>query len=472
LRTFLHWFRRDLRVEDNTALFQAARDADRVVPVFILDDTYLNDPNVGPSRFRFLRESLEELAAALEKIGGRLLLRPGPASLALPELLAETGAAGVYANAEIGPYPERRDAGARAAVENAGGRFRLFPDALLVEPDALATASGDPYTAYTAFAKKWLATEKHDPLPRPADLATPALRSVPLEKPRAWRNLAGESLSPRGGATAARALLNAFFRGPAARYAADRDLPHRTGTSRLSPHLHFGTISPRTIRAAAEEAFLAAPLAGRAGIRKFVAELAWREFYHHVLFHFPHVADESFQVRFDRLAWRDDPAALDAWKRGATGYPLVDAAMRALAATHWMHNRGRMVAASFLTKDLHVHWKHGEKWFEHQLADADLANNNGGWQWAAGTGTDAAPYFRIFNPVLQSRKLDPQGLYIRRFVPALARVPADKIHAPWTMTGEEQRAAGCVIGRDYPAPIVDHAREREVALRLLEEARG
>src|SRR5262245_19576000 len=380
LRTLLHWFRRDLRVEDNTALFQAARDADRVVPVFILDDTYLRDSNVGPSRFRFLRESLEELSEELEKIGGRLVLRRGPASRALPQLLSETGAAGIYANAEIGPYPERRDSGARAAVEAAGGRFRLFPDALLVEPDALATASGTPYTVYTPFAKKWMAVEKRDPLPRPADLDTPELRTVPLSRPRAWCDLTADPLSPRGGETAARALLDDFFRGPAARYAVDRDRPGRGGTSRLSPHLHFGTISARTIRAAAEGAFLEAAPAERASIRKYVAELAWREFTHHVLFHFPRVAEESFRPRFDRLAWRDDPAVLDAWKRGATGYPLVDAAMRELSATHWMHNRARMVAASFLTKDLHVHWKLGEKWFERELAAADLDYNNGGWQ--------------------------------------------------------------------------------------------
>ena len=471
MRTLVHWFRRDLRVEDNTALFQAARDADRVVPVFILDDIYLHDANVGPARFRFLRESLEELSTALGKVGGRLLLRPGPASRALPALLSETDADGVCANAEIGPYPERRDAEARAAVEGAGGRFRLFPDALLVETDALTTDSGDPYTVYTPFVKKWMAAEKRDPLPRPADLSTPALPSIPMSKPRAWRDLAADPLAPRGGATAARALLDEFFQGPVASYAKDRDRPDRAGTSRLSPHLHFGTISPRTIRATAEEAFLAARPTARSSIRKYVAELAWREFYHHVLSHFPRVAEESFQPRFDRLAWRDAPQALDAWKRGITGYPLVDAAMRELSTTHWMHNRARMVAASFLTKDLHVHWKSGEKWFEHELADADLANNNGGWQWAAGSGTDAAPYFRIFNPVLQSRRFDPQGDYIRTFVAELSRVPAEKIHAPWTMTGEEQRGARCVIGRDYPAPIVDHAREREVALRLLEEAR-
>ncbi|HYX21274.1 MAG TPA: FAD-binding domain-containing protein, partial [Thermoanaerobaculia bacterium] len=199
-------------------------------------------------------------------------------------------------------------------------------------------------------------------------------------------------------------------------------------------------------------------------------ELAWREFFQHVLFHFPRVATESFRREFDELAWKEDPAGVEAWKRGRTGYPLVDAAMRELRLTHWMHNRARMVAASFLTKDLHVHWKTGEAWFEHELADADLASNNGGWQWAAGSGTDAAPYFRIFSPVLQGRRFDPDGRYVRRFVPELARVPDAKLHEPWTMTPDEQRAAGCAIGKDYPAPIVDHAREREVALAMFRDS--
>jgi deoxyribodipyrimidine photo-lyase len=471
MTTLLHWFRRDLRLVDNTALFQAARDADRVVPVFILDDAYARDPNVGPARFRFLRESLEELERALARAGGRLIVRPGPASRALPEALSETNASGVYANAEIGPYPERRDAAAKTAVESAGARFRLFPDALLVEPDALATDAGDPYTSYTPFSKKWTAAEKRDPLPAPAAFDTPLLRSVPLSSVSAWKDLAPDRLAPRGGESAARRLLRRFFAGPAARYAVDRDRPDRAGTSRLSPHLHFGTISPRTIRAAAEQARRAAAPQARASLDKYLLELAWREFYHHVLFHFPRVAEESFRPELDRLAWRDDPEAFDAWKRGATGYPLVDAAMRELSTTHWMHNRARMVAASFLTKDLHIHWRRGEKWFERELADADLANNNGGWQWSAGTGTDASPYFRILNPLLQSRRFDPRGEYIRRFLPELARVPEGKIHEPWTMTVEEQRAARCAIGRDYPARIVEHARERAVALRLLREAR-
>ena len=358
--TLIHWFRRDLRASDNTALSRAARDGDRVVPVFILDEHHAADPNAGPARFRFLRESLEALAESLPRMSGRLVVRPGPPERALPELMRETGASAVYANAEIGPYPQRRDTAARAAVEAAGGRLRLFADALLVEPRAIASGSGDPYTVYTAFSRKWMAAEKGDPVPAPAALDTPELASVPIGKVRAWRDLGPDPAAPRGGEAEASRLLLRFFSGPAARYAEDRDRPDREGTSRLSPHLHFGTISPRAIRAAAEAASREAAPGAREHVRKFVLELAWREFTHHVLFHFPRVARENFRPEFDRMPWRDDPAGFEAWTRGETGYPLVDAAMRELATTHWMHNRARMVTASFLTKDLHIDWRSAE----------------------------------------------------------------------------------------------------------------
>ena len=471
-RTILHWFRRDLRVEDNTALLAARRDADRIVPVFVLDDRYGDDPGIGESRFRFLRESLEDLEGALRSAGSRLIVRRGPASMALPRLAAETDAAGVYANVEIGPYPEARDREVLAALESAGLLLRLFPDALLVEPDALASQTGEPYSVYSPFAKRWEAAEKRGPAGAPRlDAPELALSSVPLDRVRRWRDAAADPLAPRGGAGEAARLLARFVEGSLAGYPRDRDLPARPGTSRLSPHLHFGTISPRMVRSAVLEA-AASGREAAAGGRRFLSELAWREFFHHVLFHFPRVAKESFRREMDGLAWRDAPAALAAWKEGRTGYPFVDAGMRELSATHWMHNRARMAAASFLTKDLHVHWREGEAWFEHELSDADLANNNGGWQWAAGTGTDAAPYFRIFNPVLQGKKFDPKGEYVRRHVPELARVPAEKVHEPWTMTAEEERESGCVIGRDYPAPIVDHARERAVALAMWKELRS
>lgn len=464
MSTVVHWFRRDLRVSDNTSLFRAARDGDRVLPLFILDDHYAADPNVGPARLRFLRESLEDLDRSLADLGSRLVVRAGPAERALPALAAEVGASAVYANFEIGPYPERRDREAGEALEAVGAKLVLFPDALLVEPDAIGTETGAPYTVFSPYSRKWQATEKSLPLPRPARRAAPAIETVSLEKVAAWRGLAPDPDSPRGGEGEADRLLKVFVSGPLEAYAADRDFPAREGTSNLSPHLHFGTISPRTVLAAVS----ASPARSA---RKFLSELAWREFFHHLLFHFPFVTEESFRPEFREFSWSTDEGAFAAWRSGRTGFPFIDAGMRQLSRTHWMHNRARMAVASFLTKDLHIDWRLGEKWFEHELADADAANNNGGWQWAAGTGADAAPYFRILNPVLQSKRFDPEGAYIRRFVPELARIPRERIHEPWTMSRSEEREAGCRIGVDYPAPIVDHARERDAALLLFERAR-
>ena len=466
MSVIIHWFRRDLRVEDNTSLFRAARDADGVLPLFVLDDHYAQDPNLGPARFRFLRESLEDLSRSLAYLGSRLVVRSGPASIALPDLVARVGASAVYANLEIGPYPERRDRETRDALEAIGAKLVLFPDALLVEPDVTVADSGKPYTVYGAYFRSWTAAEKSPVLPAPDRLEGPSVRGIELEKVTTWNDLTPDPESLPGGETEAHEVLSAFVSGPLETYAIDRDFPGRDGTSKLSPHLHFGTISPRTILAGVSGARV------RAGARKFVAELAWREFFHHLLFHFPSVATESFRPEFRELPWSTDEGAFFTWRTGRTGFPFVDAGMRQLARSHWMHNRARMAVASFLTKDLHLDWRLGEKWFEHELADADLASNNGGWQWVAGTGADAAPYFRILNPVLQSKRFDPDGDYIRRFVPELQRVPRERIHEPWTMTPSEQREAGCEIGADYPAPIVDHARERDAALRMFETVKS
>ena len=444
----IFWFRRDLRLDDNTALFSAARDFDAVFPVFVLDEHYAADASVGPSRFVFLRESLEDLDAAVGAAGGRLAIVPGPASRALPALLAATGADAVYANEEIGPYPAARDAEARTAVEAAGAKLRLFSDSVAVDPRALSTAAGRPCTVFTPFARKWRAAEKGAPAPPPAALAATPGRSVPIARVRAWKDLAANPRAPRGGEREARRRLDAFL-ARAGRYGRERDLPALEGTSRLSAALHFGAISPRTILARLRDVWRDGSDEERASVGKFVDELCWREFFHALLFHFPHAASGAFRREMDALVWDGPGERFAAWKEGRTGYPFVDAAMRQLRAESWMHNRARMVAASFLTKDLHVDWREGERWFAYQLADADLANNNGGWQWAAGTGADAAPWFRVFHPVLQGKKFDPTGDYVRRWVPELAHLSAREIHEP----------------RD---PIVDHATERAEALRRYE----
>jgi deoxyribodipyrimidine photo-lyase len=474
--TLVHWFRRDLRIADNTALLAAASEARRLLTVFVLDDHYRDCGTVGPARFQFLRDSLEELGESLRGLGGRLIVRRGPPAAALSLLLRETGASAVYANREIGPYPERRDREVAAALAAMGASLRLFHDELLVEPEELRTSTGGPYTVYTPYARRWTAQPKRAPQQTPAalraSLRPTELRSVPLARVEAWRELAPMPALARGGELVAAKLARDFLSGPVGRYHEGRDRPDIDGTSRLSPHLHFGTISARQVRALAAAAWRLAAAGERQGVEKFLGELAWRDFYHSILFHFPRVADGNFREQFDRVRWQDAPELLLAWQQGRTGYPLVDAGMRQLATTHWMHNRVRMVVASFLTKDLHVDWRAGERWFEHELVDANLANNNGGWQWVAGTGTDAAPYFRILNPVLQSRRFDPQGEYIRRFVPELARVPAARIHEPWKMTVAEQRHAGCVLGVDYPRRLVLHEVARVEALVRYADIKG
>jgi deoxyribodipyrimidine photo-lyase len=454
MSVIVHWFRRDLRVADNTALAAAARDAERVVPVFILDERYARDPRVGPVRFACVREALRDLEKTLAPSGGRLIVRKGPALEALPALLAETGATAVYANREIGPYPAQRDEAAARAVEKAGGRLNLFDDELLVPPEAIATAAGAPYTVYSAFQRRWLEAPRRCLAPVPHRLDTPSLQSVPLARVRRFRDAPDVPVSIPMGERAAARHLAAFARGAARDYAERRDTPAANGTSRLSAAVHFGCVSARQVLDAIANPTLA-------------AQIAWRDFFHHLLHHFPRVAGGSFRRKFDDLAWSRPSASFDAWKAGQTGFPLVDAGMRQLLTEHFMHNRARMTVASFLAKDLHLHWSEGERWFETQLADADLASNNGNWQWSAGAGADAAPYFRIFNPTLQARRFDAEGRYIRRYVPELVRVPTEKIHQPWRMSREQQKASGCRIGVDYPMPILDHAHERGVALRML-----
>lgn len=450
MTAILHWFRRDLRIEDNRALHAAGRDADAVVPVFILDDHYLRDQSVGPSRFVHLRESLEDLDRNLRSLSSALLVVPGPAEKVFPELVRRTGASAVYANAEIGPYPEARDERARKAIELVGARLRLFQDGLAVDPETLRSGEGKPYTVFAPFSKKWKSSEKRAPVPRPAALRPVDFPSVPVARVKAWRGLAANPLAARGGETEARKRFFEFLRFPVGVYGDWRDYPAQDATSRLSAALHFGTISSRTMVHAAAERVRSSSPEEKANIETFVTELCWREFFHSVLLNFPHVASGAFRREFDLLEWNDPGLEYFSWTEGRTGYPFIDAAMRQLTTENWMHNRARMAVASFLVKDLHLSWQIGEKWFEHSLVDADLANNNGGWQWAAGTGTDAAPYFRIFNPVLQSKKFDPSGDYIRKFIPELAHLSNEEIHLP----------------RD---PIVDHEREKAETLRRYEK---
>lgn len=455
----LHWFRKDLRLEDNTALSAAHADgAGAVIPVYISEPDILARPDMAATRVRFVLDSLTDLSARIEERSGRLTIRHGEAGAELLKLARESGADAVYFNAEYEPDLIARDEQVARALESAGVRVRSFHDRLLVAPGAVMTAAGEPFSVFTPFRR---ACEKQ-PVPAPIP-AAPRLVDAGLagRRPATLEALGFATDQPRwpAGAAAARRALGEFQERALAGYATDRDRLDRPGTSQLSPHLRFGALSPRQVHAAVA----GGPVRD---VESFVSELRWRDFYAHVMFHFPHVVERAFRPRYDDIRWVDDPESIEAWRRGRTGYPVVDAAMRQLVATGWMHNRARMIVASFLTKDLLAHWAHGERWFMNNLVDGDPASNNGGWQWAAGTGTDAQPWFRIFNPVLQGKKFDPDGAYVRRWVPELSRLPAGAIHAPWEVPPLELAAAGVRLGDDYPEPICDHAQRRGMALAL------
>jgi deoxyribodipyrimidine photo-lyase len=470
----IFWFRKDLRLADNTGLHEAARDAaGAVVPFHTTEsapvpqataDTAAGSGAIAPAQARFTRDSLADLAGAIERTGSRLALGHAPALEAVPHAARLARADAVYWNDEYEPALERRDDEVERALRAAGVAVRRFHDRLLVPPGAVLTKAGTPFVVYTAFRRACEVMPPGSPLPAvtrlaPHDLPAALLEpAVPGGAPEQWP----------GGAAAARRRLAHFIRHGLARYAAGRDFLADDASSRLSADLHAGTLSPRTVTAAVLDEARAAPRdrALAASAEKFVAELRWRDFYAHVLHNFPHCEFGSFRRKYDRIRWSGDPAHLDAWRAGRTGYPVVDATMRELAATGFMHNRARMIVASFLTKDLLLDWRLGERHFMRHLVDGDLASNNGGWQWAAGTGTDAQPFFRIFNPVLQGQHFDPEGAYVRRWVPELARMPARWIHRPWEAPDPVLEEAGVRLGVGYPERIVEHEEQRELALAM------
>ena len=463
----LVWFRQDLRLADNPALRAAIDRGAAILPVFILDERGDWAPG-GASRW-WLHHSLAALAAELRKAGAGLCLRRGKPEAILPTLVKETGAGAVYWNRCYEPLAVERDKKLKASLSDDDVTVKSFNGALLAEPWELKTGQGEPYKVFTPFWKALLAAgTPPQPLPRPRKLD--GVKGVESEDLEAWDLLptkpdwAGglrEAWTP--GEKGASDRLTVFLEEAAADYKNDRDRPGRSGTSRLSPHLHWGEISPRQVWAATRHAVDAGDLNDGPAMA-FLRQIAWRDFSNNLLFHWPDFPDQPWRKEFAAFPWHDDDDAFDAWRRGHTGYPIVDAGLRELWTTGWMHNRVRMIVASFLIKDLLIPWQRGEAWFWDTLVDADLANNAAGWQWVAGCGADAAPYFRIFNPVTQGEKFDPEGAYIRQWVPELADLPDDVIHKPWEASAETLKKAGVTPGESYPEPMVDHKAARARAL--------
>jgi len=465
----LLWFRQDLRLADNPALTAAVQAGAPLVCVYLLDEATPGAWASGGASRWWLHHSLTALDAALRARGNRLVLRRGPAAEAIPALAAETGAARVFWNRCYEPYAVDRDRALKTALQGVGLAVESCNAALLLEPWQVKTGGGEPYRVFTPF---WRALQGlyRDEAPLPAPRQLPPAPELAGDRLADWKLLptrpdwaGGLRRSWTPGEAGAQARLEGFLALALADYRADRDRPDLAGTSRLSPHLHFGEIGPRQVWHATRHAVAAAGKS-EAAAEKFLCEIAWREFAQHLLFHFPSLPEANWRPAFDAVEWRRDPAALAAWQQGRTGYPIVDAGLRELWATGWMHNRVRMVVASFLIKDLLLDWRQGAAWFWDTLVDADLANNAASWQWVAGSGADAAPYFRVFNPVLQGERFDPEGAYVRRWVPELAGLPRQVIHRPWEADAAILRQAGVTLGRSYPERIVAHDAARRRAL--------
>jgi len=461
--TALCWLRNDLRLEDNPALAYALRHHERVLCVYIDSERNDRDP---PANAWWLRGALLDLH---ERLQGRLLYRTGVEQDQLAQLVAAHRIGAVYWNRRYEPAARERDTHTKLWLGEQGLRVASFPGNLLYEPWEVSKADDTPYRVFTPFYKAARAQGLIEPhagvstedLARLVEVPDSSRQQIEALPRRAWM----EAFAEHGQPTRAAALerLEAFASGPLAAYAEARDNPAGAGCSAMSPYLHFGQISPREI---------ARRVRGLEGAEPYLRELIWREFAHYIGYHWPASVEQPMDRRFEQMPWRDDPAALRAWQRGRTGIPMVDAGMRELWHTGFMHNRLRMVVASFLCKHLLIDWREGARWFEYTLLDADLANNRMGWQWSAGSGVDAAPYFRIFNPVAQGQRFDKGGAYVRRWLPELARLPAKWLHQPWEAPAPVLRQAGVVLGEDYPQPLVDLKAGRKRALQVWEQIKG
>jgi deoxyribodipyrimidine photo-lyase len=460
----IHWLRRDLRIADNPSFVHATSGGSAVIPVYFISAWRGSHVWTGPKRQYFLCGCLASLAGDLEALGGRLIVRQGDAVGGMRDLVLESGAVAVHFNADPDPFGKLVETRMREMCAELGVECHSHADASMHGPDEVLTQSGQPYRVYTPYSRNWLGLEKITPLGKPRALKTPSgLESLPLPTVAHWGWEVPQADILKPGERAARERLKRAVSGIIQSYGAKRDFPGEDGTSRISQDLRFGLVSISTVFAEAMKAQASASPAGRAGIDVFIKELAWREFYFAILHHFPNVLDEEFNADWRGLPWDEPGPLFEAWKEGRTGFPIVDAGMRELCATGFMHNRVRMITAMFLTKDLHIDWKQGESHFMQHLVDGEIASNNGGWQWSAGTGADAAPYFRIQNPWSQTARYDPAGIYIKRWVPELADVHPSRFLAP--------PKDGKSIAAEYPMPCVDHKVERERTLAIFKRHR-
>ena len=467
----LIWFRQDLRIIDNPAWVRAVDQGKAILPVFIWHPEAGGKWAPGGASRWWLHHALADLQEQLGEIGHKLIIRTGPPVEVLEALIEETGAKAVFWNRCYEPYRMRADGIIKDRLKEMGIQAWSGNSSLLREPWTVTAGSGNPYRVYTPYAKTCMQTKDPDPLefkiPEnvleewPSSLDLKELELLPRYSwaegfARCWNVKRSEGMF----------LLRSFMKESLSCYGTDRDFPGTSGVSKLSPYLQWGQIGIR------EVVYELNRQASSQGKDIYYKELLWREFAHHILYHFPETPEKPLQLRFEKFPWVEDNALLDSWKKGRTGYPMVDAGMRELWQTGWMHNRSRMVVASFLVKHLLHSWERGAEWFWDTLVDANLASNTLGWQWAGGCGADAAPYFRVFNPSLQASKFDPEGDYIRKYVPELKKVPDKYLHTPWEMPEDAQKASGCVIGIDYPSPAVEHRKARQGALDAFSSIKG
>ena len=459
-RLAIHWFRRDLRLTDNTALSQAEKSAAQVVPVYVISDWNGSHHWTGPNRQQFLCGCLASLEKNVATANGRLIFRRGNAAAELEKLIRETGADAVFTNRDPDPHGHRMEAEVERRCRALGAEFHSYKDCVLHERTEALTGGGTPFRVFTPYNKAWQALPKEPVLPAVKRLSTPdGIASLACPTLETWKLTASGAVFSEPGERAARTRMKDALANILPDYKERRNTPHGLTTSRLSTDLRHGTLSIRELYHRAAALLPGADSSARLSIQTWLNEIAWREFYMQILWHWPQVLEHEFDPRWRGLPWEYDEEKLQRWQNGLTGFPIVDAGMRELRATGFMHNRVRMITAMFLTKDLHLDWRLGEQWFMQQLTDGEIASNNGGWQWSAGTGADAAPYFRIQNPWTQTKTYDPDGHYIRRWLPELSGIPSPALLAPPSTR----------LTKDYPLPMLDHSTERDRTLAIFKK---